>query len=83
MAALRAIPILKEAGIESRVDDLSPYKDPDEFIKGLNLMDGTYVWILRIVSAVMLGLTAIVYLFERKKHFPVKDDTTTETEENS
>ena len=54
----------------------------DEFIKGLNLMDGTYVWILRIVSAVMLGLTAIVYLFERKKHFPVKDDTTTETEEN-
>jgi DNA primase len=35
MAALRAIPILKDAGIESRVVDLSPYKDPDEFIKGL------------------------------------------------
>ena len=33
----------------------------DEFIKGLNLMDGTYVWILRVVSAVMLGLTVIVY----------------------
>ena len=32
-AALRAIPILKEAGLNARVLDLSPYKDPDEFIK--------------------------------------------------
>ena len=32
-AALRAIPILTEAGISSRVVNLSPYKDPDEFIK--------------------------------------------------
>ena len=35
MAALRAIPILKSAGISARVVDLSPYKDPDEFIKAL------------------------------------------------
>ena len=35
MAAVRAIPILKDAGIESRVVDLTPYKDPDEFIKAL------------------------------------------------
>ena len=35
MAAVRAIPILKEAGIESRVVDLTPYKDPDEFIMAL------------------------------------------------
>ena len=35
MAAVRAIPILKEAGIESRVVDLTPYKDPDEFIGAL------------------------------------------------
>ena len=34
-AALRAIPILREAGITSRVVSLSPYKDPDEFIKAL------------------------------------------------
>ncbi len=34
-AALRAIPILKEAGISARVLDLKPYKDPDEFIKNL------------------------------------------------
>ena len=30
---MRAIPILKEAGIDSRVVDLTPHKDPDEFVK--------------------------------------------------
>lgn len=34
-AALRAIPILKEAGVNSRVVSLEPYKDPDEFIKNM------------------------------------------------
>ena len=34
-AALRAIPILREAGVNSRVVNLHPYKDPDEFIKNL------------------------------------------------
>ncbi len=34
-AALRAIPILKEVGISTRVLSLKPYKDPDEFIKNL------------------------------------------------
>ncbi len=34
-AALRAIPILKEAGISCKVLNLEPYKDPDEFIKNL------------------------------------------------
>jgi DNA primase len=34
-AALRAIPILKKAGISCKVINMSPYKDPDEFIKGL------------------------------------------------
>lgn len=32
-AALRGIPILRAAGITPRVVNLSPYKDPDEFIK--------------------------------------------------
>ncbi|MBQ8307089.1 MAG: DNA primase [Blautia sp.] len=32
-AATRAIPILKEAGVEARVVSLVPCKDPDEFIK--------------------------------------------------
>ncbi len=34
-AALRAIPILKEAGLNGKVIHLEPYKDPDEFIKNL------------------------------------------------
>ena len=34
-AALRAIPILKSAGINVRVIHMDPYKDPDEFIKNL------------------------------------------------
>ena len=37
----------------------------DEFVAGINLMDGTYVWILRLVSAVMLTICLIIYLFER------------------
>lgn len=34
-AALRAIGILKEAGLRARVIDMKPYKDPDEFVKNL------------------------------------------------
>lgn len=34
-AALRAIPICREAGLPCRVLSLSPYKDPDEFLKNL------------------------------------------------
>ena len=34
-AALRAIPILKEVGISTKVLNLKPYKDPDEFIRNM------------------------------------------------
>lgn len=34
-AALRAIPLVKQAGLRARVLHLDPYKDPDEFIKAL------------------------------------------------
>lgn len=34
-AALRAAPILKAAGINTKVIRMEPYKDPDEFIKNL------------------------------------------------
>ncbi len=34
-AALRAIPIIKEAGLTAKVIDMRPYKDPDEFIKNM------------------------------------------------
>lgn len=36
-ASLRAIPILKNAGLSVKVLDMSPYKDPDEFIKNLGV----------------------------------------------
>lgn len=34
-AALRAIPILRNAGLSLKVINMKPYKDPDEFIKNL------------------------------------------------
>ena len=34
-AALRAIPMLKEAGLSVKVLNMKPYKDPDEFIKNM------------------------------------------------
>ena len=34
-AALRALPLLKDAGITAKIIRMEPYKDPDEFIKNL------------------------------------------------
>ncbi len=34
-AALRALPILKDAGITAKIIRMEPFKDPDEFIKNL------------------------------------------------
>lgn len=38
-AALRAIPILKEAGLSIKVINMKPYKDPDEFIKAVGAQE--------------------------------------------
>lgn len=38
-AALRAIPILKDVGITTKVINMRPYKDPDEFIKALGAQE--------------------------------------------
>ena len=46
-AALRAIPMLKGVGLTTRVVNLRPYKDPDEFIKNL----GAEAFEERIASA--------------------------------
>ena len=46
-AAVRAIPILKNAGISVRVIDLAPYKDPDELIKA----EGTELYRRRLKEA--------------------------------
>ncbi len=39
----------------------------DQYVHGLDLMDGVYVWILRFVSALVLGICVIIYIRERKK----------------
>ncbi len=36
-AILRALPILRSAGLRIRVIHMDPYKDPDEFIKNLGV----------------------------------------------
>jgi len=38
-AAERAIPILKNAGLATKVVDLSPFKDPDEFMKNRGALE--------------------------------------------
>ncbi|MBR1742012.1 MAG: DNA primase [Lachnospiraceae bacterium] len=47
-AALRAIPILRRAGLSGKVVSLNPHKDPDEFIKA----EGTEAFEERLSSAV-------------------------------
>lgn len=46
-AALRAIPILRAANLRGKVVNLSPYKDPDEFIKA----EGAQVFSERLENA--------------------------------
>lgn len=58
-AAMRAIPILKEAGITAKVINMRPHKDPDEFIKALgaeeyqrriNQAENSFLFEVRIMS---------------------------------
>jgi DNA primase len=65
-AALRAIPLLKEAGISTRVLHMEPYKDPDEFIKAL----GTEAFQKRIDEAQNSFLFEISVL---ERSFDMKD----------
>jgi len=59
-AALRAIPILKEVGIVTKIINMQPYKDPDEFIKALgaeeyqrriDTAENSFMFELRIMQA--------------------------------
>jgi DNA primase len=65
-AALRAIPLLKEAGILTRVLHMEPYKDPDEFIKAL----GTEAFQQRIDQAENSFLFEVSVL---EKSYDMKD----------
>lgn len=70
-AKLRAIPILRNAGLASRVIDLSPYKDPDEFIKNL----GTEEFEKRMEEAEN-GFFYTVRMIERKYNIKDPQDKT-------
>lgn len=72
-AALRAIGILKEAGMTGRVINLEPYKDPDEFIKALggeefqkrlDHAENSFFFELRQLQKIMIYQTR-----NRKLHF--------------
>ena len=65
-AALRAIPLMREAGLTARVLDLKPYKDPDEFIKNR----GTEAFEERLMQAQNSFLFEISIL---EKQYDMKD----------
>ena len=57
-AALRAIPILRDAGLNVRVLSMAPFKDPDEFMKNLGA-DEFRVRIGQAVNAFIFELRAL------------------------
>ena len=61
-AALRAIPILKEAGLSTKVINMRPYKDPDEFIKAM----GAEAFQERIDNAFEREVAAKLVTFKEK-----------------
>ena len=58
-AAMRAIPILTGAGLAVKVVDLNPYKDPDEFIRGLGAGE--------MAKRIGGGLNSFLFLSDRWK----------------
>lgn len=64
-AALRAIPILKEAGLSTKVINMSPYKDPDEFIKALGA-DAFQERIDKAENSFMYEISVIEKKYDRK-----------------
>ena len=57
-AALRAIPILRDAGLSVRVLSMAPFKDPDEFMKKLGA-DEFRVRIRQAVNAFIFEMRAL------------------------
>uniref|UniRef100_I5AR09 DNA primase n=1 Tax=Eubacterium cellulosolvens (strain ATCC 43171 / JCM 9499 / 6) TaxID=633697 RepID=I5AR09_EUBC6 len=59
-AALRAIPMLRQAGLSTKVVDLKPHKDPDEFLKAegaeafeerLERAENSFMFVIRMLEA--------------------------------
>lgn len=70
-AALRAIPILKNAGLSVKILNMTPYKDPDEFIKA----EGLEKYQERIDGAVS-GFEFEALQLEKSHNFDDPDDKT-------
>lgn len=58
-AAKRAMPMLKAVGINTKVIDMKPYKDPDEFIKAMGVdsfkdridkAKNSFLWLLDVIK---------------------------------
>ncbi len=63
-AALRAIPILKEAGLTTKVINMQPYKDPDEFIKALGA-EAFQEWIDKAENSFMYEIGVLEKEYDR------------------
>ena len=62
-AALRAIPILKAVGITTKVINMRPYKDPDEFIKALGA-DAYQERIDHAENSLMFDIRIVEHMFD-------------------
>ena len=65
-AALRAIPILRDAGISARVLNMKPYKDPDEFIKNMGA-DAFKEWIAQAKNSFLFEIDVL------KRNYQLED----------
>ncbi len=70
-AALRAIPILKNAGLSVKILNMAPYKDPDEFIKALGLEEYE-----KRIEAAVSGFDFEAAQLEKAHNFEDPDDKT-------
>lgn len=70
-AALRAIPILKNAGLSVKILNMVPYKDPDEFIKALGLEEYE-----KRIEAAVSGFDFEAAQLEKAHDFDDPDDKT-------
>lgn len=77
-ATIKAIGILREVGLTTRVVDMSPYKDPDEFIQKL----GRDVYEERIKSAVT-GTVFEIDTIAKKYNFKDPEDKIKFTKESA
>ena len=70
-AALRAIPLLKDVGIATKVVNLSPYKDPDELILALTASEFE-----KRIQGAMNGFQFSIHMLEQEYDLSTPDGKT-------